>query len=122
MRGMITEAQGWAEGLREFGLTAFGIVLALMPLALWVAWSETVFVVVLTSGLTAGVACCLLAHDWRPAFDARGGTPGPRPTRVSTDEFIAGLHELFPLIHHHRRLGDPVFQRKMDALKRLLKS
>ena len=44
---MSVMSRGLADRLYEIALVVLGMILALSPLALWVAWSETVFVVVL---------------------------------------------------------------------------
>ena len=109
-----------AEALRNVGMIVFGIILALTPLALWVAWTETVFMIVLSVGAIAGVLCCVLADGPDAVLEDRRELSRPRSTEPSPDEFVAGLHGLFPLIYHHRRIGDPFFQRKLDRLKKLL--
>ncbi len=109
-----------AETLRHVGMIVFGAILALTPLALWVAWTETVFVIVLAVGAVAGVLCCVLADGPDAVLEDRRELSRPRSTETLPDEFVAGLHGLFPLIYHHRRIGDPFFQRKLDRLKKLL--
>jgi hypothetical protein len=109
-----------AEALRNLGTVAFGVILMLTPLALWVAWTKTVFVVVLMLGAVAGALCCVLAADPGSVLEDRRERSRPESTPTLPDEFVAGLHELFPLTYHHRRIGDPFFQRKMDRLKKLL--
>ena len=89
------------EGLTTFGVNFFGMALMITPLALWVAWTETVLYIVLAAGFISASATRGLAE-------------------TVPDDFVAELHDLFPLTYHHRRLGDPAFQRKMDRLKRLL--
>ncbi len=111
-----------AEALRNIGMIVFGAILALTPLALWVAWTETVFVIVLAVGAIAGVLCCVLADGPDPVLEDRRELSRPQSTTTLPDEFVAGLHEIFPLIYHHRRIGDPFFQRKLDRLKKLLGS
>ena len=91
------------------------------PLALWVAWTETVLFIVLATGAMACVLYCLLVwYEERADLAPRGPTTHG-PAETVPDAFVAELHGLFPLTYHHRRLGDPRFQRKMDRLNRLLR-
>ena len=119
---MPTEMNGWAKCLTNFGMTALGIVLAMTPLALWVTPTEILFVAVLAIAAMAGVLICVLAGYEDSVLKHQSELPKSKPMATLTDQFIEGLHGLFPLTYHHRRLGDPDFQRKMDGLKRLLDS
>ena len=110
---------GFANGRKfvDLARTTLGLFLVAVPLALWVAWSETAFFLVLAVGVAAAVLVCLLARVGEPKLED-GRNAGERIEL--TDQFVAELHRLFPLVHHHRRPGDSVFQRKMDRLKKLL--
>ena len=110
------------DGLTTFGLNLLGAILMITPLALWVAWTETVLFIVLATGVMAGALYCLLALCEKPADLAQGETATNGPPETVPDAFVDELHGLFPLTYHHRRLGDPKFQRKMDRLKSLLNS
>ena len=100
-------------------MAAFGLILALTPPALWVAWTETGFVIVLAAGATAGVLYWLLAGFRDPLLEDRGQARAPRETQSLTDEFLAQLSSLGPWTYHNRRLGDAAFRRKMESLLRL---
>ena len=110
------------NSLTTVGLNLLGATMMITPLALWVAWTETVLYVVLATGVMAGVLYCLLALYEERADSARREPATNLPAATVPDAFVAELHALFPLTYHHRRLGDPAFQRKMDRLKRLLRS
>ena len=109
------------DGLTTFGVNLFGAALMITPLALWVAWTETVLYIVLAAGFMAGALYCLLVRYEQRADLRISASATIGPAQTVPDEFVAELHDLFPLTYHHRRLGDPAFQRKMDRLKRLLR-
>lgn len=109
-----------ADNLTTLGLVFLGLVLTATPLALWVAWTQTIFLAVLAIGVMAGVLYCLLVGFERPAGPARREAsddfgPGDVP-----DSYIEELQGLHPFIHHHRASGGPKFRRAMYHLKRYL--
>ena len=110
------------DGLTTLGLNVLGVTLMITPLALWVAWNGTVMVIVLATGTMSGVLYCLLVLYEKPTDLAQGESATNGPLETVPDAFVEELHGLFPLTYHHRRLGDPKFQRKMDRLKSLLNS
>jgi hypothetical protein len=104
--------------LRNYAATSLGLVMAATPLALWVAWNQTVFILVLVVFAAAVVLFSMLpvydepgVSDWRDHRDAES-------TARLSDEFLSELSNMGPWVYHHRRLGDPDFQRKMDLLKK----
>ena len=111
---------GLAEGLRDFALAALGIILLMSLPAIWVAWTGKMLLVVFAIAATAGVFYCALYAYHQALRRDHPRVPIPERTQILTDRFVAELHGLFPLIYHNRRLGDPVFQRKMDRLKPLM--
>lgn len=95
--------------------TILGLVMAATPLALWVAWNQTVFVLVLAMFATALVLFSILSVFEEPRTrDRRNSAP---TTRLS-DEFLSELSSMGPWIYHNRLPGDPGFQRKMDRLRK----
>lgn len=107
--------------LPEIGMTASGIVLALTPLALWVAPNQAAFGIILAVTVVAGATVWLFSI-WHTAY--RPQTPGVGSRhRLATvpDQFVAELHKLSPMTYHHRSLGDRRYQGKIDPLKKLLK-
>lgn len=54
---------------RSFAASVFGLILALAPLAPWIAWSETMFLAILGIGAAAG------------AFDAEDNGDRAAPAR-----------------------------------------
>ena len=56
------------DWLRDLGMAVLGIIVAVIPLALWVAWTEFLFVMVLAVGAIALVLIYMMAecgHPWR---------------------------------------------------------
>ena len=108
----------FADSLITLGLTLFGIVLAVTPLALWVAWTETIFLGVLVTGATAAGLYSVLASFEKPPAQ---GEPSDyvRPVILS-DKFILKLQSLHPFIHHHRPSGGPKFHTAMYHFKKHL--
>lgn len=109
----------WGHRLREGGMVVLGLVLAAVPLALWVAWSRAVFYAVLAAAVIAALMLVALAWLGRSA-EAERPADAREPEHLN-DEFIAELHRLTPLTYHHRRLGDPRLQRKFAKLRALLR-
>jgi hypothetical protein len=119
---MPTETNGRAKCLTNFGMTALGIVLAMTPLALWVVPTENAFIAVLAIAVMAGLFIIVLAGCEGSDLDQQSEPPRAKSMETLTDQFVEGVHRLFPLTYHNRRVGDSAFQRKMDRLKRLLDS
>ncbi len=108
----------YADSLITLGLTLFGLVLVVTPLALWVAWTETIFLVVLVTGATAAALYCVLARFERPPAQSEP-SDYIRPV-ILLDKFILELQRLHPFIHHHRRSGGPKFHTAMYHFKKHL--
>ena len=77
---METQLHGKTEGLRELALTVFGLIVAVTPLILWVAWSRTLFVSVLLASAGALALIFVLARQARtqPGVRAADGAHGRR--------------------------------------------
>lgn len=100
--------------LREIVLAALGIILVLSLPAIWVAWTGTMLIGIVVTGVLSGVIYCLL-H----AFHDKNRDPRPDPfystwKPILNDQFIAEVQSLYPMIYHHRSIDDPGFQRKME--------
>jgi len=99
---------------REAGLTVLGLIVMVTPLALWVAWSESVFIFVLASSVVAVIAICVLAgHDGRRNEDEHHAGP----TQKLSDESLSELSDLGPFVYHHCSTGGSRFQTSMRTLK-----
>jgi hypothetical protein len=110
-----------AAHMRDIALTVFGLIVAVTPLALWVAWSESVFILVLAGSIGALALICVLVRGTRQPGDDERQTARPGHTQHLSDESLAELSELGPFIYHHRRTGGPRFQSSMRTLKRKLR-
>jgi len=87
--------------LREVGLTVLGLIATITPLALWVAWSEPVFIFVLGSGIAAVTAIWVLAGFEEPPKDDERGGASHGPAQTLSDESLSELSELGPFVYHH---------------------
>jgi hypothetical protein len=92
-----------------------GIVLALVPVALWVAWTPWVWVIVVAVGVVAAALLVAVGYCWSPAGEGASSAKPELP-----DEGIAAIHEAFPLTYHHSFRQTARFRRAMDALRRVL--
>jgi hypothetical protein len=116
---MATGAQvsRWLHGA---AMTALGIVLALVPPALWIAWTETILFWVAAIGAISAAALVVLAELGR---DDVGDGPGPHAiaSRERADASIAALHRIFPLTYHHSMVEKTRFRDAMDKVRQLLR-
>jgi hypothetical protein len=110
----------FTDSLITRGLTLLGFVMMLTPLALWVAWTETIFFGVLATGAAALVLYGVLDRFDRPADPPRRETSDYVRAKVLPAESIAILQDLHPFIHHLRPAGSPKFQIAMGNLKKQL--
>jgi hypothetical protein len=108
-----------ADRLRSLAMTVLGIILSLVPPALWVAWSETVLVIVVAVALASATLLIVLA-DWTAGVEERRPT-GSAPTRGRTDEAVAEIHRIFPLTYHHSVIEKARFRQAMQKVRQLLK-
>jgi hypothetical protein len=90
------------------------------PLALWVAWTQAIFLGVLATGAAALVLYGVLDGFERPANPARRETSDDVRALILPDEIIGELQDLHPFIHHHRPSGGPKFHKAMSHLKKHL--
>jgi hypothetical protein len=104
--------------VRRFAATLFGLVVAVTPLALWVAWSDVMLLGVLLAGAAAAVLCGLLADD-EDSDPARPRESGPAAPEAG-ERFLGELTDLGPWIHHNRLRPDARFAARMDRLRQAL--
>lgn len=105
--------------IRSIVATVLGILLAAVPLALWVAWSPVLFWGVLAAAGGCAALWLLLAEDRGPGSEDH---PLPDETGKRTelsDEFVAEVHRIFPLNFHHSRIAKGRFRRAMEKLRTL---
>jgi hypothetical protein len=110
----------FVDSLITRGLILLGLVLMVTPLALWVAWTETIFLAVLATGATALVLYGVLDRFERPANPAQSETSDYVRAVNLPDKITAELQNLHPFIHHHRPSGGPKFRTAMNRLKKHL--
>ena len=106
--------------LVTLGLLLLGLILMATPLALWVAWTDTLLLVVLATGVTAGVLYCVLVRFERPTVPDRSESTDTTRVAQLPGKLIEELQGLHPFVHHHRPSGGPKFRAVMTRLKRLL--
>jgi hypothetical protein len=102
--------------------SGLGIVLAVTPVTLWVAWSPSIlFAAVAVAVISAMLLVLLNRHrgSAREELDADAHVGGSRP--VLPDGFVEEIHQIFPLTYHHSRSGPARFRRAMDRLRRPLR-
>ncbi len=110
----------FVDSLITRGLILLGLVLMVTPLALWVAWTENIFLAVLATGATALVLYGVLDRFERTANPAQSETSDYVRAVILPDKITAELQNLHPFIHHHRPSGGPKFRTAMNRLKKHL--
>ncbi len=103
------------QRLSHIGETGLGLVLAVAPVMLWVAWSPIVWAVVMAVGFLAGTLLIALSHRQAAADASASAGEGPP---ALPDTFVATVQELFPLTYHHSREGPRQFRSAMEKLRR----
>jgi hypothetical protein len=92
--------------------TLLGVVLAVTPAALWIAWTVGMVVAILSMAALSAVLLVWLT----PA-----GEEGTQSQVEMPPEFIDELQRLFPLTYHHTLSAGPSrFRRTMQRLQELL--
>ena len=108
------------DNLIAMGLAILGLILMATPLALWVAWSGPVLLLVLGIGLAAGVLFCILADYERPP-DPSERTRTAEPRRATAaDEVTEEIHGLHPFVYHNRLSATARFRAAMTRLRERL--
>jgi hypothetical protein len=101
-----------AYRLRTIATTALGLVLACVPLALWVAWTATGLLAVACVGAVSAAMLVWLTDDASPEEVL--------PPRRLSEESIAELQQIFPLTYHHSLVERSRFQEAMSKLRKQL--
>lgn len=99
--------------------TGLGIVLALTPVALWIAWSAALVVWILLIAVACAVLLDLLESSLSSARN-QGDAASAGGRVVLPEEFIEEVHRLFPLTYHHSMRPATRFQETMKKLSRLI--
>jgi hypothetical protein len=108
--------------LRSAAATILGVTLAVVPLALWVAWTETILLAVVAIGATSAVLFVVLAERDAAIADGSRSAQHPDARPTITDEAVAELHRVFPLTYHHSLKPRARFLRAMEQLARRMKA
>ena len=91
-----------------------GIILAVTPAALWIAWTASLLIGVMAVALVCAVLLVLLTES---SPRDRAGKDGA----VALPEgFIDEVQQLFPLTYHHSAAGPSRFRLAMKRLSREL--
>lgn len=117
---MKVASRGSSDQFCNIGMEVLGVVLAAVPLALWVSWSQAVFLAVVMGCAVALAAFVALA--WSGQAEGQAHRAGRRTAGqvIANPEFIAELQRLMPFTYHHRRLGDSRIRRKLARARTLM--
>lgn len=105
----------------SIGVTVCGIVLAVVPLALWVAWSPNAFLLILVVCAVSVVLLGILVKRLPPRNDGTDGQQDDDMKSVLPDGFVEEIHKIYPLTYHHSRIGRARFRRAMDRLRQMIR-
>jgi hypothetical protein len=108
-----------AGKLVSWSLGALGLTMMATPLALWIAWSETVFFIVLIVGGVAAALYCFLVDYEPPPGPQRAGPPYHR-LEAWMDQMVARVQRLYPFVHRNHLPGTARFYMAMHRLRRRL--
>jgi len=108
--------------LRSIATTLLGIALSVVPLALWVAWTETILLAIIAVGATSAVLLVVLAEREVPLPDGSNSVHRPYTRPTIPDESVADLHQIFPLTYHHSLKASARFARAMEKISRRMKA
>lgn len=106
-----------AERFGGIVATALGIVLAVTPVALWIAWTATLVVWIMLVAVACAMLLSMVESSLPSSRSQRNGAGG---RVVLPEEFIEEVHRLFPLTYHHSRHGATRFQQSMKRMSRLI--
>jgi hypothetical protein len=108
--------------LRSAAATILGVTLAVVPLALWVAWTETILLAVVAIGAASAVLLVVLAERDAAIADRSPSAHHPDARPTIADEAVAEIHRVFPLTYHHSLKPRARFLRAMEQLARRMKA
>jgi hypothetical protein len=116
---VFAEGRALAGRVISTAMTVLGIVLALVPLALWVAWTEIMLMIVLAVAFVAAALLTVLAEfENNRAVEVNGG----RSREAFTEESIAEVHRIFPLVYHHSLNKNARFSGAMERVRHLTRT
>jgi hypothetical protein len=112
---------GVIDHLRSIGMTILGIVLSLIPPALWFAWTETGLLVVVAVGVVSAALLVLLADSGTSGVEDRQAAQRIATRKSVSDASIVEIHRIFPLTYHHSLIEKARFRQAMEKVRQLLK-
>jgi hypothetical protein len=116
--GMATKPREWIGRVGILGSTLLAMVVVATPLAMWVSWTEGIFVGVIVVGLVAALLYCVVERGGAPA----GRDPlGPSKTVSRLDDrMVKDLSDLQPFVYHNRGSAEARIRRTFDKVKEAL--
>ena len=120
MRTMKNDQTRSARRIRSFVVTLLGFMLAAVPLALWVAWSQEIFWGVLAASGAFAALWILLVEVQGVPNEGRSPSDVVGKRAELSDEFVAEVHRIFPLNYHHSRIAKGRFRRAMEKMQTLM--
>ncbi|HSE95593.1 MAG TPA: hypothetical protein VLD61_06845, partial [Methylomirabilota bacterium] len=106
--------------VRSLGLNALAMIVLISPLALWVSWTEWMFVAVIVIGLTTGALYFLLDRSPDPVEGGPRGRPQATTVTPVDDQLLAELSNLNPMVYHNRLSAERRLQNTLDKIKEAL--
>ena len=107
--------------LASIGVTICGIILAAVPLALWVAWTPLGFLCVLAVGFVSVIVFGVLLSRSPHNGDESAGRSRDDIRAALPDAFVEEIHGIFPLNYHHSTIEKARFRRTMARLRRMIR-
>ena len=101
-----------ANGLETFMMTTCGLILAAVPLALWIAWTQAIFFYVLAGGASAMLLLSVLASRKKLPEHEPCKRPEIRTIDKLNDRVLVELSDIAPF---NRRMRDVAYHRIMDG-------
>src|SRR5262245_42755869 len=89
------------DHVRSITMTLLGIILSLVPPALWFAWTETMLLVVVAVGVVSAAALVILADVGSQGDEDSDTAASVAKRRILAERAVAEIHRVFPLTYHH---------------------
>lgn len=109
------------ERLKSITMTILGIILSLVPPALWFAWTDTMLLAVVAAGVVSAAALIVLADCEARSIEDPQAADDIAKRRISADRSVAEIHRVFPLTYHHSMVERSRFRQAMERVQQLLK-
>jgi hypothetical protein len=116
---MSNKGIGLVSKITSMATTVLGIVLCVVPLALWAAWNEAILLVVVSVGAISAVTLCLLS-DFVTQGEDKPAYHHDAMRKIPIDDIVAEIHQIFPLTYHHSLIEKARFRRAMQKVRKLL--